>query len=119
MLFLLAVAKGQPPPPGPMFDDAGDGAPASQTARETGVQLRAQVHALNVLRHLFLDTNLAKEVSSYIPEAMLCALEGFGAVSWAVRNSSTLAFSCLLSRSMGGTAQRKTFGSGEFFLRYP
>ena len=119
MLFLLAVAKGQPPPPGPIFDDAGDGAPASQTARETGVQLRAQVHALNVLRHLFLDTNLAKEVSSYIPEAMLCALEGFGAVSWAVRNSSTLAFSCLLSRSMGGTAQRKTFGSGEFFLRYP
>ena len=87
--------------------------------KDTGVLLRAQVHALNILRHLFLDTNLAKEVSSYIPEAMLCTLEGFGAVSWAVRNSSTLAFSVLLSRSMGGAAQRKTFGSGEFFLRYP
>jgi hypothetical protein len=83
------------------------------------VLLRAQVHALNILRHLFLDTNLAKEVSCYMPEAMVCALDGFGAETWAVRNSSTLAFSVLLSRSMGGAAQRKVFGASEFFLRYP
>jgi hypothetical protein len=117
MLFLLAVAKGQAPPPGPALDGVPREAPAASA--DPGVQLRAQVHALNILRHVFLDTNLAKEVSSYIPEAMLCALEGFGASSWAVRNSSTLAFSVLLSRSMGGAAQRKAFGSGEFFLRYP
>ena len=117
MLFLLAVAKGQTPPSGPALDSE----PRTDLAgiKDAGVLLRAQVHALNILRHVFLDTNLAKEVSSYIPEAMLCALEGFGASSWAVRNSSTLAFSVLLSRSMGGAAQRKTFGSGEFFLRYP
>lgn len=117
MLFLLAVAKGQTPPAGPVLEGESQVQPAD--AKDDGVRLRAQVHALNILRHTFLDTNLAKEVSSYIPEAMLCALDGFGAVSWAVRNSSTLAFSVLLSRSMGGAAQRKTFGSGEFFLRYP
>lgn len=106
MRFLLAVAKGLPPPAGLALDDdapsALAGAPAAAAApsegAEAGASLRAQVHALNVLRHVFLDTNLAKEVSSYIPEAMLCALQGFGAASWAVRNSSTLAFSVLLSR---------------------
>jgi hypothetical protein len=117
MLFLLAVAKGQAPPPGPLLE--GESQVQAADVKDAGVLLRAQVHALNILRHAFLDTNLAKELSSYIPEAMLCALDGFGAVSWAVRNSSTLCFSVLLSRSMGGAAQRKTFGSGEFFLRYP
>ncbi len=30
--------------------------------------LASQVHALNILRHLFLDTNLAKEMAAYVPE---------------------------------------------------
>ena len=50
---------------------------------------------------------------------MLLAIRGFGAGTWAVRNSSTLCFSVLLNRAMGGAHQRKSFTAGEFFLRYP
>ena len=98
---------------------AAQGAGDESIKAQEGAVLRAQVHALNILRHLFLDTNLAKEMATYMPQAMMCAVRGFGASTWAVRNSSTLAFSVLLNRSLGGTTQRKTFTASEFFLRYP
>lgn len=98
---------------------AAQGAGDDSVKAQEGALLRSQVHALNILRHLFLDTNLAKEMSTYMPHAMVCAIRGFGASTWAVRNSSTLAFSVLLNRSLGGTTQRKTFTASEFFLRYP
>ncbi|EKX50149.1 hypothetical protein GUITHDRAFT_135333 [Guillardia theta CCMP2712] len=101
-----------------VIQESEEGRVAEKLKDEGGV-LRARVHALNILRHIFLDTTLSKEVSAFLPPAISSAISGFGASSWAVRNSSTLAFSVLLSRSMGGAHQRKAFGAGEFFLRYP
>nr|DBA27195.1 TPA: hypothetical protein GDO54_011363 [Pyxicephalus adspersus] len=60
-----------------------------------------QVHALNILRAIFRDTRLGENVIPYVGEGTQAAILGFTSPVWAVRNSSTLLFSTLITRIFG------------------
>ncbi|NXS94970.1 THADA protein, partial [Jacana jacana] len=60
-----------------------------------------QVHALNILRALFRDTRLGENIMPYVADGMQAAILGFMSPVWAVRNSSTLLFSALITRIFG------------------
>ncbi|XP_008936005.1 PREDICTED: thyroid adenoma-associated protein [Merops nubicus] len=60
-----------------------------------------QVHALNILRALFRDTHLGENIMPYVADGIQAAILGFMSPVWAVRNSSTLLFSALITRIFG------------------
>uniref|UniRef100_A0A8B9I6G7 tRNA (32-2'-O)-methyltransferase regulator THADA n=1 Tax=Anser brachyrhynchus TaxID=132585 RepID=A0A8B9I6G7_9AVES len=60
-----------------------------------------QVHALNILRALFRDTRLGENIMPYVADGIQAAILGFMSPVWAVRNSSTLLFSALITRIFG------------------
>ncbi|KAI2657600.1 hypothetical protein H4Q32_008955 [Labeo rohita] len=60
-----------------------------------------QVHALNILRALYRDTRLGENIVPFVSEGMQAAILGFTSPVWAVRNSSTLLFSTLITRIFG------------------
>ncbi|PNI47942.1 THADA isoform 2, partial [Pan troglodytes] len=60
-----------------------------------------QVHALNILRALFRDTRLGENIIPYVADGAKAAILGFTSPIWAVRNSSTLLFSALITRIFG------------------
>lgn len=83
------------------------------------------VHAFNVLKAAFNDTNLGTDTSGFSAEAMTVAIRSFSSPYWEVRNSATLAYTALLRRMVGflnvqkrGSARRGLTGL-EFFHRYP
>uniref|UniRef100_F7E3P6 tRNA (32-2'-O)-methyltransferase regulator THADA n=1 Tax=Callithrix jacchus TaxID=9483 RepID=F7E3P6_CALJA len=84
-----------------------------------------QVHALNILRALFRDTRLGENIIPYVADGAKAAILGFTSPVWAVRNSSTLLFSALITRIFGvkkgkdehSKANRMT--GREFFSRFP
>ncbi|KAL8185314.1 UNVERIFIED_CONTAM: hypothetical protein K2H54_045718 [Gekko kuhli] len=64
-------------------------------------QATSEVHALNILRALFKDTRLGENIIPYVADGMQAAILGFTSSLWAVRNSSTLLFSTLITRIFG------------------
>ncbi|MEQ2239497.1 hypothetical protein ILYODFUR_005061, partial [Ilyodon furcidens] len=60
-----------------------------------------QVHALNILRALYRDTRLGENIIPFVSDGMQAAVLGFTSPVWAVRNSSTLLFSTLITRIFG------------------
>ncbi|GAA6110446.1 thyroid adenoma-associated protein isoform X1 [Tachysurus ichikawai] len=60
-----------------------------------------QVHALNILRALYRDTRLGENIVPFVAEGLQAAVLGFTSPVWAVRNSSTLLFSTLITRIFG------------------
>uniref|UniRef100_A0A8C2JJ74 tRNA (32-2'-O)-methyltransferase regulator THADA n=1 Tax=Cyprinus carpio TaxID=7962 RepID=A0A8C2JJ74_CYPCA len=60
-----------------------------------------QVHALNILRALYRDTRLGENIVPFVSDGMQAAILGFTSPVWAVRNSSTLLFSTLITRIFG------------------
>ncbi|KAK7901513.1 hypothetical protein WMY93_018282 [Mugilogobius chulae] len=60
-----------------------------------------QVHALNILRALYRDTRLGENIIPFVSDGMQAAVLGFTSAVWAVRNSSTLLFSTLITRIFG------------------
>ncbi|XP_046339064.2 thyroid adenoma-associated protein homolog [Haliotis rufescens] len=87
----------------------------------------AQVHSLNILRALFRDTRLGEDVVPYIADGLKAAILGFKSQVWAVRNSSTLLLSALMTRIFGvkrskdeSAISKKNCQTGRaFFHRYP
>ncbi|XP_077193802.1 tRNA (32-2'-O)-methyltransferase regulator THADA isoform X2 [Paroedura picta] len=84
-----------------------------------------QVHALNILRALFKDTRLGESIIPYVAEGMQAAILGFTSSVWAVRNSSTLLFSTLITRIFGvkrgkdENSKKNRMTGREFFTRFP
>uniref|UniRef100_A0A4W3HF11 tRNA (32-2'-O)-methyltransferase regulator THADA n=1 Tax=Callorhinchus milii TaxID=7868 RepID=A0A4W3HF11_CALMI len=84
-----------------------------------------QVHALNVLRALFRDTRLSESVIPYVADGTQAAILGFTSPVWAVRNSSTLLFSTLITRIFGVKkgkdehSKKNRMTGREFFARFP
>ncbi|NXP61239.1 THADA protein, partial [Chloropsis cyanopogon] len=60
-----------------------------------------QVHALNILRALYRDTRLGENIMPYVADGIKASILGFMSPVWAVRNSSTLLFSALITRIFG------------------
>ncbi|CAM9147392.1 unnamed protein product [Chrysoparadoxa australica] len=90
--------------------------------------VHARVHSLNVLRVLFLDACIAKEMNAYVSAALTIAMEGLDHPQWTVRNSSVMVFSAVLRLTVGNDqnvdASMETSGSGklsamDFFSLYP
>ncbi|XP_065591764.1 tRNA (32-2'-O)-methyltransferase regulator THADA-like [Cyrtonyx montezumae] len=84
-----------------------------------------QVHALNILRALFRDTRLGENVMPYVADGIQAAILGFMSPIWAVRNSSTLLFSALITRIFGvkrgkdENSKKNRMTGAEFFSRFP
>ncbi|XP_063158962.1 tRNA (32-2'-O)-methyltransferase regulator THADA [Candoia aspera] len=85
----------------------------------------SQVHALNILRALFKDTRLGENIIPYVADGMRAAILGFTSSVWAVRNSSTLLFSTLITRIFGvkrgkdESSKKNRMTGREFFTRFP
>uniref|UniRef100_A0A2I3H3R3 tRNA (32-2'-O)-methyltransferase regulator THADA n=1 Tax=Nomascus leucogenys TaxID=61853 RepID=A0A2I3H3R3_NOMLE len=84
-----------------------------------------QVHALNILRALFRDTRLGENIIPYVADGAKAAILGFTSPVWAVRNSSTLLFSALITRIFGVKrakdehSKTNRMTGREFFSRFP
>ncbi|XP_043846094.1 thyroid adenoma-associated protein isoform X2 [Dromiciops gliroides] len=84
-----------------------------------------QVHALNILRALFRDTRLGENIIPYVADGIQAAILGFLSPVWAVRNSSTLLFSSLITRIFGVKrgkdehSKKNRMTGREFFSRFP
>eukprot|EP00903_Cladosiphon_okamuranus_P018216 g16755.t1 len=63
---------------------------------------KSTVHALNVLRLVFVDATLGDDVGTYVTEATTAAVCGFENSVWAVRNSSMMLFASIMQRAVGG-----------------
>ncbi|XP_006990565.1 tRNA (32-2'-O)-methyltransferase regulator THADA isoform X1 [Peromyscus maniculatus bairdii] len=84
-----------------------------------------QVHALNILRALFRDTRLGENIIPFVADGAKAAILGFTSPVWAVRNSSTLLFSSLITRIFGVKRGKEELSKTnrmtgrEFFSRFP
>lgn len=82
------------------------------------------VHAFNVLRAAFNDTNLAADTSGFSAEALIISIRSFSSPYWEVRNSACLAFTALVRRMIGflnvhkRESVRRALSGLEFFHRY-
>ncbi|CAM9203468.1 unnamed protein product, partial [Ectocarpus sp. 8 AP-2014] len=110
MGHLLAMAKAHEPQSkddeSKSKDNSGDD---TQVAPETLVgegaskgDWKSTVHAMNVLRVVFVDATLADDVGPYVTEATMAAVCGFEHPVWAVRNSSMMLFASIMQRAVGG-----------------
>ncbi|XP_008784315.2 thyroid adenoma-associated protein homolog [Phoenix dactylifera] len=102
---------------------------------ETHVNIRASkirdkgvvptVHAFNVLRAAFNDTNLAADTSGFCSDAMIVSIRSFSSPYWEVRNGACLAYTALVRRMIGflnvqkRQSARRALTGLEFFHRYP
>lgn len=59
------------------------------------------IHTINILRQLFRDSTLADDIILYIPMGLQSCFQAFSSPSWAVRNSGTMLFASLMSRTFG------------------
>ncbi|MCD7465293.1 hypothetical protein HAX54_000991 [Datura stramonium] len=83
------------------------------------------VHAFNVLKAAFNDTNLATDTSGFSAEALIISIRCFSSPYWEVRNSACLAYTALVRRMIGflnvhkRASARRAITGLEFFHRYP
>ncbi|XP_026211398.1 thyroid adenoma-associated protein [Anabas testudineus] len=93
--------------------------------RNTDSSSVPQVHALNILRALYRDTRLGENIIPFVSDGMQAAVLGFTSPVWAVRNSSTLLFSTLITRIFGVKkgkdehSKKNRMTGREFFTRFP
>ncbi|NXA35436.1 THADA protein, partial [Eudromia elegans] len=93
--------------------------------RKESASVIPQIHALNILRALFRDTRLGENIMPYVADGMQAAILGFVSPVWAVRNSSTLLFSALITRIFGvkrgkdENSKKNRMTGREFFSRFP
>ncbi|XP_044468270.1 thyroid adenoma-associated protein homolog isoform X2 [Mangifera indica] len=83
------------------------------------------VHAFNIIRAVFNDTNLATDTSGFSAEALIVSIRSFSSPYWEIRNSACLAYTALVRRMIGflNVQKRESARRGltglEFFHRYP
>lgn len=104
--------------------------PVDSNANERTSKIRDEgviptVHAFNVLRTAFNDTNLATDASGFSAEALIVSIRAFSSPYWEVRNSACLAYTALVRRMIGflnvhkRESARRSLTGLEFFHRYP
>lgn len=82
------------------------------------------VHAFNVLKTAFNDTNLSADTSGFSAEALIASIRAFSSPYWEVRNSACLAYTALVRRMVGflnvqkRDSARRALTGLEFFHRY-
>lgn len=72
----------------------------NSTVNNTSLSWKYIVHALNILRSIYRDSELNLDGMAYCNEAFQLAILGFSHSEWAVRNSSLLMFGALLIKAL-------------------
>lgn len=65
-------------------------------------------HALNLLRALFLNSNIASNIMKYLETATMYCIQSFCSSSWVIRNSAMMLYSALIRRGIGVCRERKS-----------
>lgn len=95
-----------------------------KTSKNRDEGLVPTVHAFNVLRAAFNDSNLAADTSGFCAEALIISIRSFSSPYWEVRNSACLAYTALVRRMIGflnvqkRESARRSLTGLEFFHRY-
>lgn len=105
--------------------------PPDKRARETdesgGTKLDLpQVHALNCIKLLFIDSHLGPIVLDLISSGLKVAVHSFSSPIWAIRNGGLMLFTALLNRLFGTSKSRNDYSftanlytTRRFFEKYP
>lgn len=84
---------------------------------------KLSVHALNVLRTLFLDASFSADLADFLSETLQLTIRGFLSVHWAIRNSSMMLFSACVTRCITKEKNDRTTANAmlasDFFARHP
>lgn len=94
---------------------------------DESLEPRTRVHALNALRHIFLDASLSQEISPFVGLAIIASVIGYTDGEWSIRNSSTMLFAAAMLRSIDAdknatnkdTTSSKAISLQELFQAYP
>uniref|UniRef100_A0A915PJZ5 tRNA (32-2'-O)-methyltransferase regulator THADA n=1 Tax=Setaria digitata TaxID=48799 RepID=A0A915PJZ5_9BILA len=87
-----------------------------------------QVHGLNIIRAVFLNSRLSELVLCYVEPAINFCFASFGSNSWAVRSAASQLFVALITRMFGiprstqlslHPHEKNRMSSFEFFTRFP
>ncbi|BFZ60392.1 hypothetical protein YB2330_001428 [Saitoella coloradoensis] len=85
-----------------------------------------QVHGMNIIRAIFMESKLAIASSSLVEKAFALTITSFSSEVWAIRNCAMMLFSSLLNRAFGNKRSRddystvnKRITSKTFFEKYP
>ncbi|ABN66924.2 predicted protein [Scheffersomyces stipitis CBS 6054] len=74
-----------------------------------------QVHAFNIMKQIFLESDLANACSEFVEDSLSLALENFNCDNWSVRNCAVMLFGAIQQRIFGN----RTIPSKLFFGKYP
>ncbi|KAL3998204.1 hypothetical protein ACH3XW_14085 [Acanthocheilonema viteae] len=93
-----------------------------------GRSYKAQVHSINIMRAIFLNSCLSEAVLCYIEPAANVCFTCFGSSNWALRSAASQLFAALIRRIFGiprstqlsfHPHEKNRFSSFEFFGRFP
>uniref|UniRef100_A0A1I8EV97 tRNA (32-2'-O)-methyltransferase regulator THADA n=1 Tax=Wuchereria bancrofti TaxID=6293 RepID=A0A1I8EV97_WUCBA len=96
--------------------------------KNKGRSYKAQVHSINIMRAIFLNSRLSEAVLCYIEPAVNVCFACFGSNSWAVRSAASQLFAALINRMFGiprsmqlslHPHEKNRLSSFEFFTRFP
>lgn len=57
-----------------------------------------RIHAINILRIIFQDAELKKDMEHYMGQGLALAIRGFSNNDWSIRNSSLMLYSAIMKR---------------------
>ncbi|CAG9535445.1 unnamed protein product [Cercopithifilaria johnstoni] len=93
-----------------------------------GKSIKAQIHSINIMRTIFLNSRLSDAVLCYIEPAVNICFASFSSSSWAVRSAASQLFAALINRIFGiprsmqlslHPHEKNRLSSFEFFTRFP
>ncbi|KAK9456331.1 putative death-receptor fusion protein-domain-containing protein [Dipodascopsis uninucleata] len=81
-----------------------------------------QVHALNCIKILFVETRLANVATHFVDRGASLAIEAFSSAEWSIRNCGVMLFAALQTRLFGSASReqkKETKMSAKlFFMRF-
>ncbi|KAF3917768.1 hypothetical protein ABW20_dc0102623 [Dactylellina cionopaga] len=77
-----------------------------------------QVHALNCIRFLFMDSQLSGAVDPFVASSLSLAFECFKSEIWAVRNCGIMLYTAIVNRIFPKDGSSQSFKSDRFFQQY-
>lgn len=72
-------------------------------AESDTIPKQVKIHALNILKKIFEDSNIKTDVDKFVGTGFMIAIKGFAIEDWSIRNSSLMLFSALSLRTVGGS----------------